>query len=119
MNITQSAILELDDVSLNSSTINLNLHTYVSSNYGDPMLTGTFGISPTKIVLIKSDEDNSKIPDDKEKFLLFKGTFTTTCNEWKDKINFEGAQIVGIVICVILGVAVIVAVILIVIILRR
>lgn len=91
LNIEQSAVLELDDVSLNDATLNLNLHTYTSSNYEAPMLHGTLGKPPSKIVLTKPN-DSSKLPEDNEKYLLFQGTFTTTCNEWKGRINYGSAH---------------------------
>ena len=86
--ISQSAVLELDEVSLDNANINLNLHTYSSSNYDTPILSGTLGSPPSTIVLVKPEKNDNTIPTDNEKFLLFQGTFTTPCNQWKETIDY-------------------------------
>lgn len=73
--ISQSNVLEPEDVSLSSAKVNLNLHTYSLSNYNVPMLNGILGNPPFSIALIKSQNDDIKSSENQE-FLLFQGTFT-------------------------------------------
>lgn len=89
--ISQSAVLELDEVSLSSAKINVNLHSYSSSYYDVPILNGTLGDPPSSIALINSQDVDSK-PQDGQEYLLFKGIFTNKCEDWKNKINFDNSN---------------------------
>ena len=85
--ISQSSVLELNNCNLSNAALNLNLHTYSSSSYENPMLNGTFGDPPAKISFNKENDNTS--PDDNQELLLFQGTFKSSCDDWKNKIDYN------------------------------
>lgn len=89
--ITETASLELENVELEGTKLNLNLHSYNYANYIFPMLHGTLGKPPSSIELNKpSNGKTQPSSQDKDKqFLIFQGTFTSTCASWKDALNFS------------------------------
>lgn len=84
--ISQTASLELDDdVSLESANLNLNLQDFNPSNYKYPMLKGKLRNPPKTIKLTKSTDDSNV---DNLEYLLFQGSFTDKCENWKNIIDY-------------------------------
>lgn len=89
MTISQSARLELANVSFADADINLKLVTYTHSNYqNQPMLEGTLGEPPRNIVLTKPTDQS--IPEKKIHYTLFQGTFAKGgCEQWKEAVRID------------------------------
>lgn len=88
INIDQSASIKLEKVTLDKATLNLDLHTYILSNYvNKPLLSGTLGKAPSKIYLKKPADGSSPLKS--VDYIILQGDFETSCDEWKGFTNID------------------------------
>lgn len=85
LTISQEGSLNIKNVKLDKSNLELNLISYNNDNYQTPLIRGNLGSSPKSITLTNI-KDESPVKD--AEYLLFENG----CDNWADAIDLKGSQ---------------------------